>query len=121
MKAKKNTCIALLISLAASALLAGCGSAPKSLYQWESYNNQVYEYLKGQGKGPEAQIDVLAQGLEKIHAGGNSPPPGYHAQLGMLYAHIGKGERVGKEFETEKKLFPESAAYMDFLLKKHNK
>jgi hypothetical protein len=121
MKAKTNTYNSLLLSLAASALLVGCGGSPKPLYQWESYNDQVYDYLKGQSKGPEAQIDVLEQDLQKIHAAGNSPPPGYHAQLGLLYAQIGKGERVEKEFETEKKLFPESAAYMDFLLKKHNK
>jgi hypothetical protein len=125
MKAKTNTYNSLLLSLAASALLVGCGSGSttshKSLYQWERYDNEVYDYLKGQDKGPEAQIDALSQGLEKIHAAGNSPPPGYHAQLGLLYAHIGKGERVVKEFETEKKLFPESATYMDFLLKKNNK
>ena len=51
----------------------------------------------------------------------NTPPPGFHAHLGMLYALAGKQDQVAVEFETEKKLFPESAAYMDFLLKKSKK
>ena len=122
MNAKINTCNSMLLSMVASALLVGCGgTAPKPLYQWESYNYQVYEYLKGQGNGPEAQVNVLEEDLQKIYASGNSPPPGYHAQLGLLYAHIGKGDRVVQEFQAEKNLFPESAVYMDFLLKEHKK
>ena len=39
----------------------------------------------------------------------------------MLYALTGKEALVAPQFEEEKKLFPESAAYMDFLLKKNKK
>lgn len=122
MTAKKQIHKSLLLSMVVSATLVGCGgTTSKPLYQWESYNNQVYEYLKGQGNGPEAQASVLEEDLQKINAAGNTPPPGYHAQLGLLYAQIGKGDRVVQEFQTEKTLFPESALYMDFLLKKHKK
>ncbi|MCX7206660.1 MAG: DUF4810 domain-containing protein [Proteobacteria bacterium] len=106
----------LPFALLASVLLAGCSTPPKTLYQWEGYQPQVYEYLKGQG--PEAQIGILEADLQKIHAKGNRPPPGYHAHLGLLYSSIGKLDLVEKEFQTEKELFPESATYMDFLLKK---
>jgi len=100
--------------------LTGCQTAPKPLYQWESYQPQVYEYFKGE-KGTEEQISALEQDLQKIRASGNMPPPGYHAHLGMLYASIGKDTQVVQEFETEKTLFPESSAYMDFLMKKIKK
>lgn len=108
------------ISLLGCVLLAGCATSPKTLYQWEGYQPQVYEYFKGE-KGTQEQISVLEQDLQKIRAKGNMPPPGYHAHLGMLYASLGKDDQVVQEFETEKTLFPESSIYMDFLMKKAKK
>ncbi len=35
----------------------------------------------------------------------------------MLYLSMGKDDQMVQQFRTEKALFPESAAYMDFLLK----
>ncbi|WP_423193042.1 DUF4810 domain-containing protein [Cupriavidus sp. H18C2] len=100
--------------LSAAGLLAGC-AGPQPMYQWEGYQAQVYEYFKGESK--EAQITALESGLEKIKAKGGSVPPGYHAQLGMLYLNVGKGDQMVKEFQTEKTLFPESTPYMDFLMR----
>lgn len=100
--------------LSAAGLLAGC-AGPQSMYQWEGYQSQVYEYFKGESK--EAQITALESGLEKIKAKDGSVPPGYHAQLGMLYLNVGKGDQMVKEFQTEKTLFPESTPYMDFLMR----
>ncbi|WP_211440707.1 DUF4810 domain-containing protein [Collimonas humicola] len=108
------------LTLLSCIALTGCHTAPKQLYQWESYQPQVYEYFKGQ-KGVEEQISALEQDLQKIRATGNMAPPGYHAHLGMLYASIGKNDQVIQEFETEKTLFPESSTYMDFLTKKSKK
>lgn len=98
----------------AALLLAGC-AAPKSTYQWEGYQSQVYEYFKGEPK--EAQVIALEGGLERIKASGGSVPPGYHAHLGMLYLNLGKDDQMVKEFQTEKTLFPESTPFMDFLMR----
>lgn len=100
--------------LPVAAVLTGC-AGPKPMYQWEGYQSQVYEYFKGESK--ETQITALESGLEKIKAKGGAVPPGYHAQLGMLYLNVGKGDQMIKEFQTEKTLFPESTPYMDFLLR----
>jgi|GEM_PF-168677 len=108
----------IILSLLGGGLLTGCVNAPTTLYQWEGYQPQLYEYFKDQGKGPEAQIGTLEEGLQKIRATGKSPPPGYHAHLGLLYSQIGKEDQVVQEFQTEKGLYPESTVYMDFLLKK---
>lgn len=107
--------------LAACALLSACATGPKTLYQWESYQPEVYEYLKGDGADAQKQIAVLEEGLQKIRAKGNQEPPGYHAHLGMLYANAGKTDQMVQEFEAEKKLFPESAPYLDFLTSKLKK
>jgi len=106
---------AAFMSAAGSLLLGGCAAPTKPLYQWEGYQVQVYEYFKGESR--EAQATALEAGLQKIQAQGGTAPPGYHAQLGMLYLGLGKDEQMAMQFQTEKTLFPESAQYMDFLLK----
>lgn len=109
----------LCVPVAAVALLlAGCAAtSPPPLYQWTGYQSAVYDYLKG-GKAPQEQIDALEKALQEIRGNGHMPPPGFHAQLGMLYASTGDGTLAMQEFEAEKELFPESSPYMDFLMKK---
>lgn len=96
--------------------LIGCVSAPPTLYGWGSYHVQVYEYLKGENNGSEAQLAALDEDLQKFDASGQKHPPGLHAHMGLLYASLGNNAEAIHEFETEKALFPESAKYIDFLL-----
>lgn len=104
-------------ALLSSALLSGCaGNQTPPLYHWEGYQQQVYEHFKHE-TGPQEQIAALEASLQKARATDRSPPPGFHAHLGMLYAEAGKADQVRQQFETEKALFPESAAYMDFLMR----
>jgi len=110
---------ATVLALVAGAMLAGCASRPQTMYQWEGYQPQVYQYLKGES--PDQQIAAMEKDLQTISAKGNKAPPGFHAHLGMLYSISGKPDQVTAQFEDEKKLFPESAAYMDFLLGKMKK
>ena len=108
----------LVFKCAATALvcgwLAGC-AGPRTLYQWEGYQAEVRGYFKGEAK--EAQLQALDAGLERIKARNGAVPPGYHAQMGLLCADLGQPGRMVQEFQAEKALFPESATYMDFLLK----
>ncbi|MES2262966.1 MAG: DUF4810 domain-containing protein [Pseudomonadota bacterium] len=107
------------MALAIAVVLTGCHTAPKSIYQWGGYQPQVYQHFKGES--PDQQIAVLEKDLQTINANGNVPPPGYHAHLGLLYSIAGKPDQVIAQFQEEKKLFPESAVYMDFLLEKMKK
>ncbi|NMP29029.1 DUF4810 domain-containing protein [Rahnella sp. SAP-1] len=105
--------------LAAALLMAGCASETKkqSLYSWNSYEPTLYQYYKSDKTGPEQQIAELQKNIEQAKSTGKSVPPGLHAQMGLLYADTGHTDLAFQEFKTEKTLFPESAAYMDFLLK----
>lgn len=105
----------LATTLTVGVCLTGCVQQPKSLYQWGSYQPELYEYFKGEPK--EKQVAKLEEDLQKIRSTNATPPPGYHAQLGMLYGSLGKDDQMVQELRTEKALFPESATYMDFLLK----
>lgn len=106
----------MLLALAAGLALSGCASAPKTMYGWDGYQPQVYQHFKGES--PDQQIAAMEKALETMSAKGQSAPPGFHAHLGMLYSVSGKPDQVVAQFEDEKKLFPESAVYMDFLLAK---
>lgn len=86
-----------LIKSASSAVigtifLAGCQTAPPTLYQWEGYQVQVYQHFKGQS--PEQQIAEMEKGLQVIQAKGGAVPPGFYAHLGMLYSVAGKAHLV---------------------------
>lgn len=118
---KKINMFKSLVILLSCFLYAGCVNTAPPLYQWEEYQAQVYAYLKGDGKSQEEQIITLEKGLQKIQAQGKATPPGYHAHLGLLYLVTGKEDQAIQQFETEKTLFPESAKFMDFLLRKTQK
>jgi hypothetical protein len=117
-----SRCCAGLFSALTLLALVGCATKPTPLYGWGSYQDQVYQYFKADGrKSAEEQILALQEFAEKGNAKGAKLPPGYHAHLGMLYASAGKDDLAIEQLQTEKTLFPESAAYMDRLLSKYKK
>lgn len=119
---RRGSALAFAAAAVAGMLLGGCATqqTTRPLYGWDGYEPQVYEYLKGQSS-PETQISALEQSLQQIRGKGERPPPGFHAHLGALYASAGKRQQATQELLAEKEAFPESSAYMDFLLKNLNK
>ena len=109
-----------LAALITAAALSGCVTQPQPLYYWDGYQQQVYQRFESTSSAEE-QIAALEESLQKARAADRALPPGFHAHLGMLYAEIGKADQVRQQFETEKTLFPESAQYMDFLMRKFAK
>ena len=90
--------------------LSACATKPVTLYGWDGYQQQLYQYLQTDGsRSPEQQILSMQESAQKISARGQRLPPGYHAHLGLLYASAGKEELAIGQLETEKALFPESA------------
>lgn len=100
-------------------LLAGCVNTPKPLYHWDDYQNNIYHYYKSDSSSTEQQIASLKENIEKSRSKGLSVPPGLHAHLGMLYSNTGRADLAMAEFNTEKRLFPESAAFINFLTSKN--
>jgi len=106
-----------LLVLAVAVLLGGCATGPRNLYNWDKYQPTLYQYYQKDTTSPEEQIAALQESIEKSRASNLPVPPGLHAHLGLLCMHTGKGAEALQHFEQEKILFPESAAFMDFLLK----
>ena len=109
------------VLMVAVALLAGCASEPKPMYDWSAYQQQVYRHLKGD----EASIEDQRLKLEAAAAVAQGKslvlPPGYRAHLGLLYLKLGRTPEARAAFETEKAMFPESTQYMNFLLRNFEK
>jgi len=95
--------------------LTACVHGPKSIYQWGSYQDQVYSHLKGDD--PLRQIDALEKDLQVALAADRPVPPGMHMHMAMLYAETGDGVKARESLLIEKARYPESATYVDFLIK----
>lgn len=108
--------LGLFALMLACALASGCATRPKPLYEWGSYQAQVYEHFKGQGQGVEAPLSEMEAELQEVLAHGGQVPPGYHAHMGLLYFALGRDDQAVQSWRTEQALFPESKAYIDFLL-----
>lgn len=99
-------------------LLAGCAGGSKPLYYHGNFHSNVYENLKNEDTSVSKQIEKMEKYFSEAERKQLSAVPGAHAHLGMLLVHARQQNAAFREFETEKKLFPESTAFMDFLMKK---
>jgi hypothetical protein len=59
--------------------------------------------------------------LQKIRVSGTAIPPGYQAHLGLLYGQQGNLDKFAQQVQAERKQFPESETFMDFLLRNFKK
>ena len=103
------------------ALLAGCAQrGPAPLYMWEAFPRQQYAALLREGAGAEEQIRTLEAHAEKARGAQAALPPGFRAHLGMLHLSVSNVDQARQLWLAEKAAFPESAPYMDRLLKRLN-
>lgn len=101
------------------AVLAGCAhKGPAPLYMWEAFPRQQYDTLLRSGATSGDQITALEAHAEKARAAGAALPPGFRAHLGMLKLSVGNVDEARQLLQAEKTTFPESAPYMDQLLKR---
>jgi hypothetical protein len=104
-------------ALALGLALVGCAQPVKPLYHWEGFQRQMYEHFKGDGSSPGEQLLALEAQAQKAAASGAALPPGFRAHLAIVYLKLGRDDEARQQLQGEKAAFPESAAYMDFLLK----
>ena len=98
--------------------LTGCVAPRPQLYGWGNYQANLYQHFKGEGSDVAAQIASLEAQVVANNVAKRADPPGLHGHLALLYTKTGNDEAARSQLQIERKLFPESAAYVDFLLKK---
>lgn len=112
-----NRRIGHAVAWAAVLLLSACASQQEqALYHWNGYNNMLYAHLRGD-KPLGEQITAAERYFQGAQSKKQRVAPGAHAHLGMLMTKAGQADRARAQFEEEKRLFPESSVFMDFLLK----
>ncbi|WP_076789907.1 DUF4810 domain-containing protein [Chlorobium sp. KB01] len=100
-------------------LLQGCASQTPVLYEWGNYEDLVYKSYSGAGKlSPDEHIQKLEADYQVSRSSNRPVPPGYYAQLGLLYYQTGRPDDAAKSFTTEAELFPESKVFMNRLIEK---
>jgi hypothetical protein len=109
-----------LASVLIAVLLVGCATKPQPLYQWGSFTSFTYDSLRATGKSPSEQIDLMLVHAQQVGQAGLKLPPGFHAHLAMLYLQVGRAESARGHFEAERREFPESAHYIDSLMRRAN-
>lgn len=111
----------LLAAAVVACATVGCANGPKPLYSWQGYQKNVHEYLRGDKSSIAEQTQSMEQDLQKIRAASGVVPPGYQAHLGLLYAKQGNMTGFAQQLDAEKKQYPESESYVDFLLRNFKK
>lgn len=111
MNLKFFTVLAVLV-----ATLSGCQST-KPLYHYGSYQTNVYAHFKNEDSAVTEEIGALEQTIAQSAAKKLAVGPGLYAHLGYLYIESGQKDTGIAYLLKEKQLYPESAQYIDFLLK----
>ena len=110
--------LAAIVSAIALTAMQGCAHGPQPLYSWGAFPKYQYDALRGEGDGPADQIAGMERQSQKAASENLPLPPGFRAHLGKLYYDAGDVNRAAALWAEEKAAFPESAPYMDSLLKR---
>jgi len=111
---------ALLATVTAGFLMSGCSSQPKPLYNYGDYSESYYQAKKelSTDSALELQkaIEYSIQNATDSRSG--RVAPGMYANLGYIYLKGGNSQKAIENFEKEKSIYPESAHFMDRMIKK---
>lgn len=102
--------------LAAALMLGACASPPTTLYDWGPYPQALLKHLRESGGDAARQAALLEEQLQRAGGAARAAPPGLHAHLALLHTQLGNEAVALRHLQAEKALYPESAAYMDFLM-----
>ncbi len=110
----------LLFPVVVIFVVTGCSGQPEPLYNYEGYSSSYYAFKKNAGEKSALElqkaIEESISNTEDSRSG--RVPPGMYANLGYLYLKSGKSNEAISSFTQEKTIYPESAHFMDRMIKK---
>ncbi len=95
-------------------LSTGCAT-DDNLYYWGKYEKTLYRHYRN----PDDMLELVGEIGTIIEKGEElgRVPPGLYAEYGYLLLELGESQRAAVFFEKEKATWPESAYFMDAMLR----
>ena len=106
--------IRLLASLAVLFMLVGCATQGK--YSWGGYDQALYDYYKHPSDSAE-YMAALRKAIDGAAAARKPVAPGICAEYGYMLLQQQKTDDAVHYFQLEKQYWPESAQFMDGMIR----
>ena len=116
---KKMKSISLFITIPVVLIMTGCGQ-PKPLYTYGDYSSSYYASKKNANAESLLELQKsIEEAIENVDdSRSRRVAPGMYANLGYIYLKSGKTDKAIENFNKEKSTYPESAHFMDRMIKK---
>lgn len=103
-------------------MLSSCTSSRQPLYSWSNYNTSSYNYLKNKDeKSMQDLIVTYDKIIAKQKGARKMVPPGIYADYGFIMIQSGKAAEGIKMLKMEVALYPESAQFINSIIKTYEK
>lgn len=106
-----------IAAIAVVLLLTACETTGP-IYEWGQFSAFQYQSLNGNDANVTQQLAGMQEQAEQARSKGLSLPPGFRAHKGLLYLKTRELNKAWAMFNAEKAAFPESAPYINRLLKR---
>jgi hypothetical protein len=103
-----------ILALALVVLSSGC--ATQAGYNWNRYDQQLYDYYKSPTKS-EDFVASMEEHIKITEAAGSKPAPGIYAEVGTFYFKKGDAKTAVAYYTKELTAWPESKPFMSALIK----
>ncbi|QOY55254.1 DUF4810 domain-containing protein [Candidatus Sulfurimonas marisnigri] len=112
--------IKVLFPIAVAFSIVGCVQQPQALYNYGDYSDSYYANKKNMSDESTLKLQQsMEQAIEKAGESiSGRVPPGMYANLGYMYLKSGNPNGAISNFKKEKSVYPESARFMDRIIKK---
>lgn len=102
-----------IAAFAAFLLVSGC--ATQAGYNWNRYDQQLYDYYKSPNKSEDFLLS-MEEHFKTIEATGGKPAPGLYAEVGTFYFKKGDSRAAALYYTKEMTAWPESKPFMSVLI-----
>ena len=109
-----------ILAILVTALLcfASCTTTQAPLYTWDKYYITSYNYLKDNDeKAMQELIKTYQNIINKQYGARKTVPPGIYADYGFLLLQADRNDEGKKMLQMEIALYPESAVFINRILK----
>jgi len=103
----------LFLALVVALVLPGC--AKPRLYDWNSYDSNLFRYYKDPTSAEGFRVGMETQ-FKELEAKNLRPAPGLYAELGTLYLERGDRTTAASYYKKEHDAWPESRYLMKVML-----